>query len=114
MPPFLHAVENGKVDAIFGVFIQNGGKKGEITFGSTNEAHFKKDTAASAKLEAGGKILIKMKKLMLGDIEACKEGDASCKAYLDTGCSNLKGPKAVVDKFLKEKLGKLTNNIAIS
>ena len=46
----------------------------------------------SSKL--GGKILIKMKKLMLGDIEACKEGDASCKAYLDTGCSNLKGPKA--------------------
>ena len=108
LPPFLHAVEDGKIEkAIFGIFIQNGGKKGEITLGGINEAHLKKETVVSAKIEAGGMILIKMKKLMLGDTEACKEEDASCKAYIDTGCSNLKGPKAIVDEFLKEKLGKL-------
>ena len=110
MPPFLHAVEDGKIEkAIFGVFIQNGGKKGEITFGGINEAHLEKETAVSAKIEARGMglILIKMKKLMLGDTEACKERHPSCKAIIDTGCSNIKGPKAIVDEFLKEKLGKL-------
>ena len=44
----------------------------------------------SVKTEAGGMFLIKMAKVMLGDTEACKVEDASCKAYIDTGCSNLK------------------------
>ena len=59
----------------------------------------------SVNIEAGGMFLIKMKKLMLGDTEACKAEDASCKAYIDTGCSNIKGPKAPIDEFLKDKLG---------
>ena len=111
LPPFLHAVKDEKIEAILGIFIQNGGKKGEITFGGINEARLKKDTAVSAKIEAGGKILFKMKKLMLGDTEACKAEDASCIAYVDTGCSSLKGPKDVVNKFLKDNLGKLTISV---
>ena len=68
---------------------------------------FKKETAVSANIEAGRSMFIKMKKLMLGDTETCKEDDASCKAQIDSGCSNIKRPKEIVE-FLKEKLGKLT------
>ena len=93
------------------IYIPNGGKKGEITFGGVNEAHLKKDTAVSVKIEAGERMYIKMKKLMLGDIEACKENDASCKALVDTGCTDIKGPKDIVNKFLKEKMGKLTVSV---
>ena len=106
LPPVLHAVEDGKIDKpIFGVFIQNGGGKGEITFGGSNEAHLKRDTAVSVNVEAGGMFLIKMTKVMLGDAEACKAEDAICKAYIDTGCSQIMGPKAPIDEFLKDKLG---------
>ena len=106
LPPVLHAVEDGKIDKpIFGIFIQNGDRKGEISFGGSNDAHLKRDTAVSVNIEGRGKFLIKMKKLMLGDTEACKAEDASCKAYIDTGCSSIKGPKAVIDQFLDEKLG---------
>ena len=106
LPPVLHAVEDEKLEKpIFGVFIQNGGKKGEITFGGSNEAHLKRDTAVSVNIEAGGMFLIKMAKVMLGDTEACKAEDAICKAYIDTGCSNIKGPKVPIDEFLKDKLG---------
>ena len=43
LPPVLHAVEDGKIDKpIFGVFIQNGDRKGEITFGGSNGAHLKR------------------------------------------------------------------------
>ena len=93
LPPFLHAVEQKALEPIFGIYIPNGGKKGEITFGGVNEAHLKKDTAVSVKIEAGGQMYIKMKKFMLGDIEACKENDASCKALVDTGCTDILGPK---------------------
>ena len=70
-----------------------------------------KDTAVSVKIEAGGRMYIKMKKLMLGDIEACKENDASCKGLIDTGSSDILGPKDMVNKFLKQKLGKLTVSV---
>ena len=111
LPPFLHAVEQKALEPIFGIYIPNGGKKGEITFGGVNEAHLKKDTAVSVKIEAGERMYIKMKKLMLGDIEACKENDASCKALVDTGCTDIIGPKDIVNKFLKEKMGKLTVSV---
>ena len=112
LPPFLHAVEENVIDKpIFGIYIPNGGKKGEITFGGVNEAHLKEDTAVSVNLEAGDTIKIKMKKLMLGDIEACKENDAGCIALVDTGCSDIKGPRGIVNKFLKDELGKLTISV---
>ena len=106
LPSFLHAVEDGQLEKpIFGVFIQNGGRQGEITFGGSNEAHLEMETAVSANVEAGGLFMIKMKKLMLGDTEACKEEDASCRAWIDTGTSNIKGPKDVVNRLLRETLG---------
>ena len=59
LPPFQHVVEDGKIEkAIFGLFIQNGGKKGEITFGGINEAHLKKETVVSANIEAGRSMFI--------------------------------------------------------
>ena len=114
LPPFLHAVDDKTIDhPIMGIYIPNGGKKGEITFGGINEVRLKKATAVSANIKAGGTILIQMKKLMLGEIEGCKEEDGTCEALIDTGCSEIYGPDAKVSAFLKT-LSKLTNNFVES
>ena len=115
LPPFLHAVDDKTIDhPIMGIYIPNGGKKGEITFGGINEVRLKKATAVSANIKAGGTILIQMKKLMLGEIEGCKEEDGTCEALIDTGCSDIYGPKAKVNKFREDILSKLTNNFVES
>ena len=112
LPPFLHAVDQHKIkEPIYGIYIPNAGKTGEITFGGVNGAHLKEDTAVPVKIEAGGQIYIKITKFMLGDVEACKEKDASCKALVDTGCTDILGPKDIVNKFIKEEMGKLTVSV---
>ena len=107
--PFLHAVDEKKIDAILGIYIQNGGKNGQITFGGIDEGHAKMDTAVTGPLMDHRKYIVKMKKLMLGKTEMCKEEDDSCKALIDTGCRSILGPSGIVTKFLKDVLGKLPN-----
>ena len=71
--------------------------------------HISKDTAVSAPLLNGKYYMIKMKKLMLGQTQICKESDAFCKTVIDTGTSSIRGPNDIVTKFLKDDLGKLLN-----
>ena len=47
---------------------------------------------------------IKMKKLVLGDMEMCKEEDDECKLLVDSGCTLIHGPKDKVEEFNKKKL----------
>ena len=63
-------------------------------------------TAVSGSLLNEARYMVKLKKVMLGDTEMCKESDAFCKAHIDTGCTSIIGPNEIVTKFLKEKLGK--------
>ena len=106
LPVFLHAVGEGKIaKSIFGIYIQGGGNKGEITFGGVNKAHLKEETAVSAKLISKTTMLIKMKKLALGETEMCKEEDEECKLLVDTACTSIMGPKEKVEEFNKETLG---------
>ena len=106
LPVFLHAVKEEKIaKSIFGIYIQGGGNKGEITFGGINKDHLKEETAVSAKLISKRQMLIKMNKLVLGDMEMCKEEDEECKLLVDTACTSIMGPKDKVEKFNKEKLG---------
>ena len=107
LPVFLHAVGEGKIaKSIFGIYIQGGGNKGEITFGGVNKAHLKEETAVSAKLISKRTMLIKMKKLALGETEMCKEEDEECKAYwLTLPVLSIMGPKEKVEEFNKETLG---------
>ena len=113
LPTFLHAVAEGKIaKPIFGVYIQGGGNKGEITFGGVNKAHFKEETAVTAKMISTEKIMLQMKKLQIGDTEMCKEEDGNCELTIDTGCSIIKGPKVPVEKFNQEKLSEFDFGIS--
>ena len=109
LPVFLNAVKAGKIaKPIFGIYIQGGGKKGEITFGGVNKAHLKEETAVTAKLISKTKIYIKLKKVAFGDKEMCKEEDDECKLLIDTGCTMIKGPKDKVEAFNKDTLGEFS------
>ena len=94
--PFIHAIEEKKIlKKILGIYIQDKGRHGEITFGGINDAHIVKGTDVTGPLMDDAKYFVGMNKLVLGESEMCKEGDDSCKALIDTGCSS------ILDQVLK-------------
>ncbi|KAI6646312.1 Cathepsin D [Oopsacas minuta] len=104
-PVFINAFQQKQIKKpIFGIFVQAEGRVGEITFGGINKLLLKEKTGISAKIVGKGTMTIGMQKMDLGGVEVCKEGDASCHALIDTGCSLIYGPEAVVAKFNKDHL----------
>ena len=104
----LNALETAGMEPIVSLFLKGGGNAedgGEITFGGNNAARFKSDTAIKATVPAGGKFVVQMDEVKFGDTEICKkDGDTYCKAFIDSGCSLLVGPKEKIDAFNKETL----------
>ena len=108
--PFLHAVEEKKIlKKIYGIYIQDKGRHGEITFGGINDAHIVKGTDVTGPLMDDAKYFVGMNKLVIGKTQICKEGDDSCKALIDSGCSSILGPSAKVSKILEYYLSELPN-----
>ena len=108
--PFIHAVEEKKIlKKIYGIYIPNKGRHGEITFGGINDAHIAKGTDVTGPLMDGMQLFVGMNKLVIGKTEICREGDDSCKALIDTGCSSIMGPSAKVSTILKYYLSELPN-----
>ena len=106
--PVITAMKEAVMDPIFSLFLKGGGSAadgGEITFGGVNEAHFDKGTKLKVDVIGAEKFLLQMDEVKLGDTEMCtKDGKVYCEVSIDSGCSLIVGPKALIDAFHKDEL----------
>ena len=76
-------------------------------FGGLNKAKYDGKTKAVTKIVSQRKYIIMMDEAKFGETELCKkDGKVSCKALVDSGCSSIIGPAAVISPFIKEVLSK--------
>ena len=105
-PVFSNAAQDAQMDPIFSLYLKGGGK-GEIMFGGLNKAKYDGKTKAVTKIVSQRKYIIMMDEAKFGETELCKkDGKVSCKALVDSGCSSIIGPAAVISPFIKEVLSK--------
>ena len=94
------------MDPIFSLYLKGGGK-GEIMFGGLNKDKYNGKTKVTTKVVSDKKYNIQMDEAKLGETELCKKGGkVNCIATVDSGCSLILAPAAVIDPFIKDVLSK--------
>ena len=104
--------ENLHLAPVFSIYLKQGeGSIGEITFGGSNEARYKKDTKLTVSLLSHVLYHVQMTSVKIGDTELCtydKKVKTSCEGFLDVGAPFIVGPHQIVNTWAQQTFSEFT------